>query len=412
MLSSKPFQKEITESGEVSPQFRDILDDVDICGSNISKFGRAVFEDAMQYGLTHILVDMPSRNPDENIDIASQAENNIRPYLVGVSAKSLISWTSEFRKGANVLTSATIKSKKWKNVGNTQELVFVYIIISEHTIEVYEADKENSKPKLLETKVNTLGIVPIVTCYSNKTGFMTGKPPMSDLAYTNLNHWQSYSDQRNILRIARVPFLLATGFSSQGESDDSGNHIAGTSELESVMTISPNSLAASSNEKANLKYVEHGGAGIEAGEKDLANLKLEMAVQGATFIIPKEGKMTATEFKGNSGSIQSELQSIVMCFQDTMNEAVNIMAKWLQIEEPNFTLEVHKDFNASLDDASVEVLLKLRQAGQITQQTLLNELKRRNVLADSLVIEDEIDLTGEEDNALNALSPTNFGEGV
>lgn len=406
MLSAKPFKKEITEIGDVSDIYRLILDDVDLCGSNITRFSRGVFEDGMQHGLTHILIDMPSRDTGENIDLASQREANIRPYFVSISARSLINWTSTVLNGRVVLTSATIKTQEWVNKGNTQELMFVYTVYYEDVIEKYTAQTEKETPQLVSTVVNTLGIVPIVTFYSNKTGFMTGKPPMMDLAYTNLNHWQSYSDQRNILRIARVPFLLATGFSSEGDINDKGEVIAGTSELETVMTISPNSLAASANEKANLRYVEHSGAGIEAGEKDLANLKLEMAVQGATFIIPKEGKMTATEFKGNSGSIQSELQAMTVNFQDALNHAMVIASKWLNLPEPEFNLEVYKDFNASLDDASHELLLKLRQAGQITQQTLLNELKRRGVLSDSFDVEFEVDETQQEDTMLEPFMPT------
>ena len=42
--------------------------------------------------------------------------------------------------------------------------------------------------------------------------------------------------------------------------------------------------------------------------------------------------------------------------------------------------------------------------------SFLNELKRRNVLSDSLVIEDEIELTDEEDVSLGALDSNNFGK--
>ena len=407
MLSAKPFQKEITLSSDVSPQLTAIIDDIDLGGCNVSKFASNVFKDAMNHGLSHILIDMPARDVNEHVDKASQAALNIRPYFVHVTAESLINWTSERRNGVQVLTSATIATKTWRNKGNTQEQVFVYTVIYETQIDVYEAMKQSETPKLVKSTANTLGVVPLVTHYANRTGFMTGKPPLTDLAYTNLAHWQSGSDQRNILRVARVPFLLATGFDSEQATDGDGIDIAGTSELESVLTVSPNSMAASTNEKANLRFVEHGGSGIEAGERDLAMLKEEMAIQGATFILPKKGNTTATEYKGNSGSIQSELQAIVVCFQDTLNTAMVFVHKWLGIEEPDYKLEVHKDFNASLEDkSSVDLLLKARQAGQITQKTFLTELKRRNILADSFDLEAELDESKEDDLFVSATQPT------
>jgi len=34
---------------------------------------------------------------------------------------------------------------------------------------------------------------------------MQAKPPLLDLAWLNVEHWQSASDQSNILHVARVP---------------------------------------------------------------------------------------------------------------------------------------------------------------------------------------------------------------
>jgi hypothetical protein len=47
---------------------------------------------------------------------------------------------------------------------------------------------------------------------STAPGFMTGEPPLEDLADLNVAHWQSQSDQRNILHVARVPILFGAGF--------------------------------------------------------------------------------------------------------------------------------------------------------------------------------------------------------
>jgi hypothetical protein len=40
---------------------------------------------------------------------------------------------------------------------------------------------------------------------------MRGSPPLLNLALLNIKHWQSQSEQDNILHVARVPLLVAYG---------------------------------------------------------------------------------------------------------------------------------------------------------------------------------------------------------
>lgn len=42
-----------------------------------------------------------------------------------------------------------------------------------------------------------------------------GKPPLIELAHLNVKHWQSQSDQDNILHVIRVPILVRIGIQTQ-----------------------------------------------------------------------------------------------------------------------------------------------------------------------------------------------------
>src|SRR3546814_11327266 len=61
------------------------------------------------------------------------------------------------------------------------------------------------------------GTLPLVTVYAERTGYLTARPPLLDLAWLNLAHWQSSSDQRHILHVARVPILFEIGRASGRE---------------------------------------------------------------------------------------------------------------------------------------------------------------------------------------------------
>jgi hypothetical protein len=53
--------------------------------------------------------------------------------------------------------------------------------------------------------------ITLVTLYTKRTGFMCGSPPLLNMALLNIKHWQSQSEQDNILHVARVPILTVFG---------------------------------------------------------------------------------------------------------------------------------------------------------------------------------------------------------
>lgn len=59
--------------------------------------------------------------------------------------------------------------------------------------------------------------IPLVTLYTKKTGFMRGTPPLLNLGLLNIKHWQSQSEQDNILHVTRVPLLVAYGLDRNEE---------------------------------------------------------------------------------------------------------------------------------------------------------------------------------------------------
>ncbi|MGR5448171.1 DUF4055 domain-containing protein, partial [Vibrio jasicida] len=83
----------------------------------------------------------------------------------------------------------------------------------------------------------------------------TGVPPLAELAYMNVEHWQSKSDQQTILHVARVPILFAKMLG------------------DNKITVGGAAVVKCEDENGDLKYVEHGGAAIEAGRLSLLDLE-------------------------------------------------------------------------------------------------------------------------------------------
>ena len=112
-----------------------------------------------------------------------------------------------------------------------------------------------------------INAIPVAPVYLNQTGFMCGSPPLMDLADLNITHWQSSSDQRNILHVARVPILFASGVAEDIE-----------------LVVGANAFMRASDPQARLEYVEHSGAAITSGKDDLKVLEFQMQAMGLQLL--------------------------------------------------------------------------------------------------------------------------------
>lgn len=227
-LVGKPMKKGVTLLEDVPAEIRKFEPNIDNQGTGLDVFANNVLEAAIDDGVTHILVDYSDTQevqgdfPDGSLTLEQEEKLNARPYARHVKAADLIGWKWEIRNNKKVITQIRIQEfvkvpGEDEFTQNTKERIRV---IEPFIQRVYEkaATSDSMKPgdpeewDLIEAKVTTMGIVPLVTVYTNKEGFLVGAPLLLDIAYLQVAHWQSDSDQRNILHIARIPILFATGF--------------------------------------------------------------------------------------------------------------------------------------------------------------------------------------------------------
>ncbi|NDC09657.1 MAG: DUF4055 domain-containing protein, partial [Oxalobacteraceae bacterium] len=210
---------------------------------------------------------------DKNCSKAIEA----RPYAVHVKASNLIAWRSETIKGVEELTQIRILEQATVDDGEWGERQVCRIrVITKTEFQLYEF--KDKKWNIIEQGETSLGYIPLVTYYTNKTGFMSAKPPLIDLAYLNVQHWQSSSDQEHILHFIRFPLLHGAGFNNDQKQ----------------IEIGPNRMILSEDPNAKLTYVEHTGAAVEAGRQSLKDLEEKMSSLGMQMLAKRSGNMTAT----------------------------------------------------------------------------------------------------------------------
>jgi hypothetical protein len=387
-LVSKPYSKAITVRGTVPDKLAKMEDDVDRKGTNLTQFGKEIFEAGITYGLTHILVDYPETSGDETLQDEKDLE--LRPVFVHVKPPDLLSWTvTRLSNGKRIVTEVRIREYRTEIDGYEDKKVEYIRVIRTDTWELWKYDASAKDWMMDSDGTHTFGRVPIYTYNPNPTGFMTAEPPLEDLAHLNIAHWQSLSDQRNILRFARCGILFSKGFD---EEEAKG------------IVIAPTTIVNATNTESDLAFVEHSGSAIAAGEKDLERLEQRMEVLGLKPLVERSAQSTATGKAIDESQTHSDIQAWIRGEENALVEAFKLAAEWMKVELPeDFSIDIYNEFTIGLGAADTDTLIKLRGAREITRTTLLEEMKRRGVLSEAVNVEDEIDSLDVE--ALDAAPP-------
>lgn len=413
-LAARPFADPVT-SKNMPTDWERVEKRVDEQGRTLTEFSRAVFEDGIDRGLVHIMVDFPQT--EEGLSLKEEDELGVRPFWKHIPATSVIGWQHAMFRGEKVLTRLRIlettteqdPDNPWGEVAVERVRVYYRVLPTEVKDEsgnvvktpgeaywdLYEiTGEEEDFERPVETGPLTIGEIPLRTFYTARCGFMEGKPALEDLAWKNLEHFQSSSDQRNILRYARVPFVAATGFRKD--------------EIDDKIAFGPAVLLRSTNKDAKAGWVEHSGKAIESGRQDLEDLKEEMVILGLKpLLLRRSGDQTATATAINENEENSELQAWVRDFEGVIKECADLSLRWMNVDPSgdDAGFDVSDEFTTVTGDDDIATLMELRKLGDISRHTLFEELKSRGVLAEEFDADAERERLQLEDQALADIEP-------
>jgi hypothetical protein len=391
-IASRPFERDVVVK-EGPSQLKEWQNDVDLEGTHVTTFSKRVLEMAIDRGVTHVLVDMPAVDP--GLSLADERALNIRPYFVHVPPENIIFWRSQRFRGEEVLTHLRIRETVTKQYGKFGEREYERIRVFNRelagtrrarrrngrlrvfegrtTWELWEKNPDTSKWSVIDQGEVSVNRIPLRTYYTRKIGFMMGRPLLEDLAWKNLEHWQSSSDQRHILHIARVPIWFGSGISDEDFKDDNGERIK----------VSPNVMLTARDPEAKLQIVEHSGAAIGAGRQDLRDILEQIVVLGMRPIIerPSPTPATATEAGIKSAETTSDLKAMVRDLERFIEACFDDGSEYMDMDQ-GCLAEIYDEFVA-FDGIEISELRGAVESGLLSKETYWKELVRRGVLAPS-----------------------------
>lgn len=387
VMAGKPFAKQLTFGEDVPKKIVEWCDDCDLEGRNLHTFASEMLAEALGFGIGGVLIDYPRVGA-----IRTQAEEKAigaRPYMVKIEHEQILGWKAKRVRGVMTLVQLRIAETAEVDDGDYGSKVVNRVrVLTPGAWELWEEPKEGQDYVLVDHGETSLDAIPFVPFYGRRTGFMTGVSPLLDLAFLNVKHWQSQSDQDTILHVARVPILAMIG-----------------AEDGSAVTVGASS-AVRLPLGADMKFVEHGGAAIAAGETSLEKLQDQMIQTGAELLIPQPGQRSATEANNDAEANKSELQRIIEQFEDSIDQCLQFMADWAKLGEGGH-VSVFKDFAAgSLSDAAGQLILSFQQGGLITKKTAIAQAQRIGILSPDIDPDTELEAVADEGPPLGG-----FGNG-
>lgn len=396
----RPFSDPVRLNTDVPDTIVEHSANMDLQGNDITAFCREWFREGISKGFAHVLIDMPAMNGDlENRSLEDDVKEGRRPFWQLIKPENLISAAADITVDpvtgelSEHYTHARIREVAVVRNGFAQEIKERIRVIEPGVFFLWEKRKTRRKKDewvLIDSGTTGTETVPIVTYYSHRGGFLMSKPPLEDLTFLNIRHWQSMSDQINILTVTRFPMLAVAGATEQSGS---------------VMAIGPRQLLSTKDPNGRFYYVEHNGNDMDAGWKELENLEESMEAYGATFLKKDPGNETATGRALDSAEAISPLQDMTQRFMLSVNNALDVHVGWLGGDDGG-TVTITTDFGPEeVTGEDAEILLALRKGRDISRKAFIKEAQRRGTIVEDYDEEADFKQLQLEDKDLKPLQP-------
>jgi hypothetical protein len=338
-------RKPITVIGD--PYWTDVfVKDVDGCGSDLDEYARRLLICALTYGHSNTLVDFPA--PTGARSLAEERNQNRRPYWIEVDPANVYGWRLDREVNYGKLIQVRIAEQAVVPEGDFGEKVFDQIRViqpgqykifrkKETTKDMYTQDESfagnfdspaNEKDyELVESGEFSLGEIPLVTVYAGKTDTMTSKPPLLDIAYLNLAHFQRQADLIHSLHVASQPLLVMEGWDDQTKDT----------------AISVN-YAMATQPGNKIYYVEPAASAFEAQAAEIQELQSQMATLGiSTLSQQKFVAESADARRLDRVDTNSMLSMVSLDLEQKVQKAFNLSADYLGLEPPE--IKISRDFD-------------------------------------------------------------------
>lgn len=399
-IFKNPITIKIENDDEFDPRVQDVINDVDLNGSDLNQWLMSSTIESMSYGMS--IAYGGFLNPSESENLSEQIASGARPFVKLVSYFDLLGFN--FDEQGRVTMLRFMEEAEIEDDFYGSDRIQQVRVVRPTSYEVYREDEKGNQGlfeqgsivRFDESGQEITDYIPIVTMYGNKLGTLNASSVFEDMAHINIQHTQVNSDLSWSSHFYLIPFLFTmVGEELQGSEKDVQ---AALSNLSSYINVT---LPAGSD----IKWVETNGKASEAALKHLAAIEQRIAESkmDATVSVSAGARESATGRAIDADGTSAKLKLHAEAVESFAKGIIDMMASFMpEVTMPKYSVVANKDFSVSLDGQTVKAMSDMVAAGQLSLETMLHELKRRGVLADDIDIAVEIEKINEE-SAYNGL---------
>ena len=345
---------------EVPAPIETDAENIDLAGRALPIFAKDVLLAGLLDGISFVHVDYPSAPPRQ-----SRAEDqamNLRPFWRHIELEHLINWRWETVRGSPVLRMAVLEEPNVEPLGTYgEELVTRYRVLRPGSWELWEEMDINGKRvwQQVDEGAVSLDYIPLFPFYARRVDFMEAEPPLLDLAFENIGHWELKSEREKSRTIAHIPLLGFYGFPDDAQ-----------------IKISAETGIRSTDSTSRCEWTVYEGQALSESRLDLHDTEARMASLGLSLLLSRpspqgsEEGTTATSDILRKGESDSALATAARSLEDCLENALVAHADFRGLPDGG-SVSVNTDFHEqAMDPQTLQALSAMVSEGKLPLETL------------------------------------------
>lgn len=338
------------------------------------------------------------------VDRLPDGAGDTRPYLTRYCAESIVNWaTNDAGDLCLVVLQECYTERDPKDPYVLEEKIRYRELALEGGVYVQKVHTKTKSGSVEQWSVTTtnptfrgkaMDYIPFVFVTPSGVSTEIEKPPVLDLVNVNLSHYRTSAD----LEHGRHFTALPTPWFSGVTKTDLGNAIY-LGSGQAVVLPPPEAKAG---------FLEFSGSGLVSLKEALSEKEAMMASLGARLLEDRrKGVESAETARIHQAGEMSVSMSIAIAVSAALSKALNFMAKWEGSGDKSVVeIKLNTDFiQTTMEPSLIAELMKLWQAGGVSHDTLLFNLKRGELLPPGRTEEEERQLISAEEPAMTPPAP-------
>lgn len=400
---------------KVSKAAEAMLEDVTQSGVSLENLARAVAVECLTVGRNGLMVDYP-KDTAPDLTVAQVEALNLRPKMVSYTAEAIINWEERWVRNKSVVSSvrlketASVPDPKDEFKATSEER---WRVLDLAAPTVPEGDKAPEdwpelayRVRVFKLKAGKKGVadtdfelvegpffplldgkplpfVPFVFIGVDNTRPDVEEPPLVDLFYANVSHYQSTADVEHGAHKTALPQPWVAGIDGSPPADSPGGYKKPT------FYMGGSDIWMHPLVEGTFGMLEYNGTGLDAIEKRLERKEKHMAVLGARMLEDQKKEAETAEVAGmhRSGE-QATLASQGKTCSAGIRQALEWFDLWAGGTGENVEFALNDEFMpANMTPEQLTALVQAWQNGALSPQDLFAKLQKGGVVADEQTFE-------------------------